>query len=541
MAIAQELFLSDQEEAIKSNVAANSILKIRGNSVNDMLEVFTRRIIEVAKSKKNDIKIENILILTTSMDSINEIHNKFNEKKHQKISSQIKIVTFSGLIDEFLLVYHPTWKILKESKIKEIQKSLDDQKEIISYDKLKKSIQQISAISSNRIQSMSNFESLLRYGLNKERCLLLKKIVGDFLYIPYGQFIEEASKFPELIKMMNKYKFISIANFHNLRENEAEFLSKVGIGKHITIIGDKSPTAKYKQFEKNWKFISNSYKKNKITEIELTKVNNNYSKEPADEYIDLNKLINVNLKSALTCNKINPNSATDITKTVLQVFNNPNNDLALIQLLTIIPECDEKFINKFCDIVSNEDISVFEFINKYQDSFTDKTKQKLLPISGYLKNLEKKLDKTSGNSIMIHLMSFCKTLGIELYKSEKMKEEFGDIHLQFYHFSSRSKSSKNLLDYYIKNNSLKKLPNNNQMVNMNKNGIQISNNGSSLFNTNLNINVPLTFNVNSSKMSEMKFVQQPPVLRRSGSIKYKPRPSSWHAGIILNSAARKIK
>lgn len=527
----------DQINAIESALSAGTILKVIGESGSGKKEVLVERIINGLNMKQ--IEEENILLLTTSKESISEIRNRFLEKGEGEKFDNIKTNTFQSLIEEFLSIHYPNWKILKETRIKKIQNDLlKNNNAEISYNKLKNSIQQISAVSTTKLKSMNKSETLIRYGLNNEGCLSLKKLVGDFLFIPYSQIIEESFKFPELINMLKEFKFINIYSFHNLREDECELLIKLSKNKHITLISNDESISKSNQFKKNWNLISENYSKAKITEIKLSRVKDN-----GVEIVD-NCSINEALKAVLTFNKIDTNNAYDITTAIFKVFNNPNLNVPLLQLLTVIPGIDEKFIIRFIDIVSKENkSSVFEFINKYQDSFTDKTKLKLLPVVKYLNSIDKNLDKTNGNSIVIHLMNFAKILGIKIYGNEKMKNDFIDIHTWFYKLPSNIKGIENLLEHFIKKKS-SKLPNIQKPVvssspkpqTITKSPTSTSSKISGTFG-NLNI----VFNVNS-KTGSIKTEQtaEAPIIKRSGSIKYKPRPRSWHAGNIFNTV-RKLR
>lgn len=528
---------TDHTNDIYMDVRPNTLLKIKGESGSGKRGILCDRIVHLLEKKENKIPPNEMLVLSTSKESLYELETIIENKIVLK-NCNIKMMTFSGLIEYLLQKYFHGCKILKKDKIRYIESILGKNVKF-SFDKLKVSIQQISSIDHKILQKMSDFELIVRYGLNREACLKLKKCVGNCFYVPYSQLIEEACKFPNFFDDLKKYKFIGVANFHNFSEDEARFLVKMGAGKHITVIGNDKPKAKYVLFEKNWEFISSGYKMGNVTEIVL-----NGQEINTDEF-------NSALNEKVINDKLDSANVENLAMVIMKVFSNPKSNLPFLQLMSIIPGFDKKFLKQFCNIVSAENLNFYDFLIKYQGSLSDKTKLKILPILDYMNKIEKKLDKTNANSIMIHLLNFCKILEVKTEENQNMKDQFIKLHmwLKFMENHRELQVSNNLMECYIMNGTFKSKP---EYINPSSISYEQQQNDSQQqqksMNATLNIKLPVsitmeTSNINnmassSSSSGNVKLDDTP--LRRSNSTKYKPRPRSWHAGNLLN-VARKLK
>lgn len=535
-------FEIDKSDFIKWKVDPDTLLKLRVHSEINKFDIFCNRIQYNVECKGNSVKADEILILSTSIESLEEIDLALSKqlKKKQKIDK----FTLKNLIDELLKNNFKKWKILDEYHVKKINdslikacKSLD-----ISYNKLKASIYLIGAITPNTLKKMNSEELLVRFGLKREEALQLKNIVGDEFYVTYNQLIEEAKNLPNLSNQLNKYKYIFVANFHNLMQGEEEFLEKIGINKHITVMADDLSKLKPKLFEKNWNSISQRYKSLNYVEIKLKNgihANNEikYHSTMRTNSRSIIKNENANeLIDQILNNKIHPTNVKELVKVLMGLLDNKNSNFIFLQFMSMIPGFDDTFLKQFCKLVSSENGNVFEFLTKYKDSLSKKTKSKLLPILNYLTDLENKLDKTNSNSIMMHLLHICKLAGINTQATKEMKEQFIQLHhwLNFLEEHEDFKTSNNLIECYMEN-SLSKgkctAP-------------KIRYNIDRRMNTTMNIKLPISITMENPTVVKNKSNTQTKAedipLRRSGSVKYSSRPLSWHAGTIFN-AARKLR
>lgn len=520
----------DQLDAVLEEFFPGTLLKIKAKQELAGIKTLCDRIYYVVQLAKEKVSTEEILILSTSKESLASIDFHLGEKCSK--TQKIKKITFTGLIAESLSQHFKNWTILEEEKIKEIVRILGGKVEI-PYSKLKGSIQQLSAVTTKSLMHMNEHEVMVRFGLDREAALQVKKIVDNVFYVPYSQVIKESTKIPLFFTDLSKYKVICVANFHNLREEEANFLINLGNGKHITILANDSTKAKPKLLEQNWKLMSTAYKDGKIKEVH---VNGDYAPEDStnDNNYDQkdNSLIDQILK-----NKISLLNFEELIEVMLKVLNNKKKNLPFLQMLSLIPGFDNAFLKKFCKLVSSEKSSVFDFLIKYQDSLSNKTKAKILPILKYLSKIESKLDTSNANSIMIHMLNLCRALGVDTQATEDMKKQFVDLHLwlKFLQNNEQLRISDNLIECYIANGTFKSKPANNSLSQF-KEGKPME--------ATLDIKFPVSIamkgriETREGDSAEVKIEDMP--LRRSNSSRYKARPLSWHAGAIA-SAARKLK
>lgn len=535
-------FEIDKYHFTKWKVDPDTLLKLRVHSEIDKLGIFCDRIQYNMECKATSIKAHEILILSTSKESLDDIDLALSKKLKKK--QIIDKFTFQDLIEKLLENKFKTWKILDEYQVKRINELLikNNNSLDISYDKLKASICIIGSITPNTIKTMASDELLVRFGLEREEALQLKKIVGNEFYVTYGQLIEEAKNLQNLISQLTKYKYIFVANFHNLMLGEEEFLEKIGIGKHITVMADNLTKAKPKLFEKNWCNITKRYKPLNYYELKLeNNVNvNNEKKYNSTIKTDLRSTSKnenaIELINHILNNKMHFTNFEELVKVLMGVLNNKRIDFTFLQFMSMIPGFDDTFLKQFCKLVSSENSNVYDFLIKYKDSLSKKTRSKLLPILNYLTDIENKLDKTSSNSVMMHLLHLCKISGIETQATKEMKEQFVELHhwLKFLEEHEDFKTSDDLIKCYMKNSLSKaKYTNTKAKYNVDRR-----------MNTTVNIKLPISITVEKPAVLKTKSNTQAKVedipLRRSGSVKYSPRPRSWHAGTIFN-AARKLR
>lgn len=515
---------------VTQHLACNTLLKIKAKQGIGGVRIICDRIYYVAQISQKDASGEEVLVLTTSDESITEIEDQLKPKLAK--SDKVRFVTFTELISESVSKHFKNWRLLKEKKIKEVISILGEKVDI-SYSKLKISVQQLSAVTIKSLKHMNEYEVMVRYGLEKEAALEVKKVIDNVFYIPYCQIIEEAIKLPFIFADLAQYKFIFVSNFHNLREAEAKFIAKLSVGKHLTILANDSTKAKPKQFEKNWEFISSAYKRENVKEICLT---DDQTANPADSQ-EREKDKPKSLIDEILQNKISTSNIEELVEVILKVLSNKRANLPFLQLISLIPGFDNVFLSKFCKLVSGENNSVYDFLVKYQDSLSDKTKAKLLPVLKYLSTIENKLDKKNANSIMIHLLNLFRAVGIDTQATEEMKNQLVDLHLwlKFLQNNEDLRVSDDLIECYIANGSLRSKPKTGQFSQA-KDGKSMEATINFKFPVSITMKSPLT--PKGGPSPEVKIEDVP--IRRSNATRYKPRPCSWHAGTIAN-AARKIR
>ncbi|KAG0684515.1 hypothetical protein C6P42_001657 [Pichia californica] len=539
----------DKIKFIRWKVEPNTLLKLRASSEIEKTDIFCSRIHHHVETKKNSISENQILILSTSKDSISNINLTLDSKFKKK--QNIDKFTFKEIISNLINKKYKNWKILDEYEVKRIEELLIKQSDTlkISYTKLKSSIGLIGAVSIKSLENMNKDELLVRFGMDKEDSLKLKKIVGNDFYLTYSQLIEEAKNLPNLIKLLEKYKYIFIANFHNLMEGEAEFISEIGKGKHITVMANDITTVKPKLFEMNWNNINSNYSNANLFEVNLKNKRNNGVKVSSTEYIKYQTKIyqkstqTVKNESAtyvldqILSQKISSSNNETIVDIAMSILENKRSDRPFLQLMSLIPGFDESFLKEFCKLVSSENNSIYDFLIKYQDSLSDKTKSKLLPILNCLSSVESTLIRTKSNSIMENILNIFKAANIDTKVSTSMKEQLHQLELwlKFLETHNDFKISDDLIECYINNKPSKSKFGSTKFVNL-----KDENTLNSTINFKLPVSVTMENSVSHITRSSIKIKTDDNPIKRSGSIKYTPRPRSWHAGNIFN-AARKLR
>lgn len=520
----------DQLDAVLEETLPNTLLKIKAEQEVAGIKTLCDRIYYVHQLAKEKVSAEEILILSTSKESLASIDLQLGAKCSN--IQKIKKVTFTELITESLSQHFKNWTILKEEKIKEIINILGDKVEI-PYSKLKGSIQQLSAVTVKSLKHMNEHEIMVRYGLERETALQVKKIVDNVFYVPYSQVIEESTKIPLFFTDLSKYKVICVANFQNLREEEAKFLTKLGVGRHITILSNDSTKAKPRLFEKNWKLMSTVYKEGSFKEVH---VNGNYTAEDLASHENHSEK-DTSLIDQILKNKVSSSNVEELVEVMLKVLSNKRANLPFLQMISLIPGFDNVFLGKFCKLISSEKSCVFDFLIKYQDSLSNKTKAKILPILKYLNKIENKLDKSNANSIMIHMLNLCRAVGVDTQATEEMKKQFVELHiwLKFLQNNEELRISDDLIECYISNGTFKSKPVNSQFSQF-KEGKPIE--ATMDFKFPVSITMKKLLGSRDGKSAGLKIEDTP--LRRPNSGRYKSRPCSWHAGAIVN-AAKKLK
>ena len=519
----------NDERVISAPIGRGKLLKVIHPDSSKKEEIFIKR-----WNKIQSRITKPHLTLFNSDESM----KKFKQSVNLNDESKCNYKTFKTLINEYLEIEHPNIKILDIKKINEFNKIFEDYGIQISFDRLKNTLQQISAVNISNLREMTSFETRLRYGLKKNESLIVKSYIENIFYIPYSQFLSQYEQLPSFVKFLNKYHSISVMNFENLSNDEVKFLGRYTSNKSLVIYSDIESKNKPKQFENNWKQID-SYFKN-IREVELTILEK--EENIKEEY---NKSLFVQLEE--NENQINKKSLKDFILTTFKIFNNPKtSNLELLKIISITPGFDKYFIKTFSELVERENLPVIEFINKYYDSFSDKTKEKLLPIINYIKNIQIKLNKNDANSIMIHFLNFCNIIEFDTKSNKEIKNQLVDLHiwLKKLNKSNEFQIFNNLLECYMENEmKFKEIPSVNNTIPILQDKKPTSQQPK-LINAMVNFKLPVSISIDNTSNKENSKLnlngEEETPLRRSGSTKYKPRPRSWHAGNIFN-AARKLK
>jgi hypothetical protein len=556
----------------------NQLIKLTGG---DYFDERPEALLFMVNEYVKDKKIKKPLILTTSKEAKNtlmEMHLPYHqglliiEEGNVTLENgkYIPARTLKELIAEFLEEYFPNWKILDNTKVRSLMDAIAEQGATISYERMKTTAQQISAVSITRLEKMSSYEVIIRYGLTKKRAVHVKRLVGNNLYIPYSQMIEEVVKFPQIQEFMSEYDFIGVDSFEKLTTAEVQFLTHISKKQIIAISADRDVKHSQKRFAMNWSLINDNYAPEKVSEIDLDLLLLEEDRIMAiddevecenDEKLTSSEIFKDKMKSCL----LNPQDVSGVTKAAFVVFNNPSkSNMEFMQILSLVPGFDLPFLEKFCDIALPENESIFEFANKYHDSLSSSTSAKLLPILNYLNQVQNKLDKESANAIMIHFLNFCKVIGFDAKASDSIKTQFIDLHMELKRLEKGMNASdcNNLLESYIDKYSDAVKEVNEPFVEQKPESAPPPPSSSDFkeeplkksaydfltpakpMRAMLNFHLPVSITMNSSShgrvgdKAEASIKVEDVPLRRNGSAKYKPRPRSWHAGNILNAARR---
>lgn len=489
----QDSVTSDQLDCVFSEARPNHLLLICGGENTGKKTAFYERIRHQKDEKKNKI-----LVLTSSEKGVGDVAKELGE--------DVTVIGFKSLVQKCLGGSKSRYQIITTKTVNYFRGKLKEcQEGLVDFERMKKNIGLLGGVDENSINKMSDFETKLRFGLSKKGVTALKQMVGETIYLPYSQTITQF----EILARTNpikEYTYIGVLESQNFMEDEMELLSKILRGKHATVT--------YKPTNiraNNIPILRKTFSKN-VREVELTKVFETRVRQP--------------LKQIYEENKIDPKNISQVSTAILSIFNNFNDNIALLQIISAIPGIDSKFITKLCDIASRENAPLLEFVEKYQNSFSEKTSEKLLPVINYLNKVHGRLDKWNGNSIMIHFLNFFKILNVQPYKEIDVKQHLINMHMSFKRLQEMSSNS-NLIDRYLENNGyqtvhksvLPKPPPSPSM--------------SGLAGT-IKVNLPATINV------KPEIISPPVMLRRTGSSKCKARPRSWHAGNIFN-VARKLR
>lgn len=504
----QDFITSDQLDCVFSEPKVNHVLLISGAENTGKRTAFCDRI-----RNQRDDKSQNILVLTSSEKAADELS--------KGLGADVTVMSFRSLVQKCLGGSKSRYQIIGTRKVNYFLRELEIENKLDLFERMKKNIEVLSAVSEETISKMSEFETQIRFGLPKEKVERLKQLIGETIYLPYSQTITQF----ELLAKVNPIKeftYVGVFECHNLMENEINILSKILRGKHATVT--------YKPTDirtSNIPILKKKFGKN-ITEIKLTKVFDN-SLEKASS-----------LRELYDKNKIDPKNISQISAAILSIFNDRADNVALLQVISSIPSLDSKYITKLCDIASNESIPLIEFVDKYQDSFSEKNGSKLIPIVNYLNKVHGRLDKRNANSVMIHFLNFFKLLNVQPYDNTDVKQHLINMHMTFKRLAENDKNL-NLIERYLENNGFVKsnpVSSAPMLTRTTKTAgfptpppspITGSINGT------ITVNLPVSVNVKPEMGNTT-----PIMLRRSGTSKCKPRPRSWHAGNIIN-AARKLR
>lgn len=523
------MYNKNQLAVILSTSDPHTVLHVSGPSTSDRRAVLCERI-KYTRDKmiQND---ENFLILTTSKKSVSDI-KKILDKEFER-STAMKVATFSDLVDEILTHKFPSWKILKEPEIRKVLEKLGQSNIVMTYGKCKKAIKQLGSISELQLKTLGDEEAMMRYGLSKDDSLLIKKHIGGFTYFDYSDIMSNFTK-ESKFKIFENIKFIGALNFQNMTVDEVSFLSKISGDKHLTFLTYEDPSFKHVQYEKNLKFIyGNESAVNKI-HLGINMDKPKISSATKD----------TNLKHQLKKNKLNPKELNNILTVVKSVLKDPNLDFPLMQLISLIPEIDEIFIDKLCDAATIEKTPIFELLIKYQESLNESVKSRLSPIIKYISNAISSSENFNPDSINVHCLNICKILGIQDSISKDINFQFFGMYTSFNEMPQRVKCQPlgKLSEYVIMNEGLSKSSKEKKSVGSkmkNNQFIDIEDLNMKVAKMTLDVKLGLPINVQKGDLNvAVSNVTNP--LRRSSSVRGKSRPRSWNASVFLN-AARKLK